>query len=215
MTTIGPTSDQGESRFLNTSSVEHVLEESRNQLGSIDIQAASRAFEHHWVECMRDLRLLHKEEALMALSREVKESILEWISKECDKKFADDDSGDMLLFGYSMDFDKNGIIYYLGSDGGTREWRNPAMPQIGKVRVRPSTLMHDSAPAHAAVGRETVRCVTKPVKDSYFEIDFRPRKIRPTHYSLRHYATWDTEALRYWTFEVLYLYFLCFLFVCL
>ena len=62
--------------------------------------------------------------------------------------------------------------------------------------------MHDSQPAHALLGREAVRCVTKPQEKSYFIIDFSPRRIRPTHYTLRHYNSWDTEALRNWRLEV-------------
>ncbi len=46
-----------------------------------------------------------------------------------------------------------------------------------------------------------VHCVTKPEKNSWIIISFTCYIIKPTHYSMRHYSTWDTEALRTWTFE--------------
>ncbi len=61
--------------------------------------------------------------------------------------------------------------------------------------------MHDSVPAHNILGRSAVRCVTKPEKNSWIIIDFTPKIIKPTHCSMRHYSTCDTEPLRTWTFE--------------
>jgi len=49
---------------------------------------------------------------------------------------------------------------------------------------------------------QSVRCVTKPHPKSWIAINLKDVKVRPTHYLLRHYSSWDTEALRYWNFEV-------------
>jgi len=35
----------------------------------------------------------------------------------------------------------------------------------------------------------------------WFSVDLRDKRLRPTHYTLRHYNSWDTEALRNWVFE--------------
>ena len=46
-----------------------------------------------------------------------------------------------------------------------------------------------------------MRCVSAPKPDQWFVIDFKDKRIKPTHYTLRHYSTWDLEALRNWRLE--------------
>ena len=58
-----------------------------------------------------------------------------------------------------------------------------------------------SMPAWAAVGREVTRCVTQAAKESWFCVDFVHFYIKPTAYTLRHYDTWDSEALRDWKLQ--------------
>ncbi len=31
--------------------------------------------------------------------------------------------------------------------------------------------------------------------------DFLARRVAATHYTLRHYSSWDTEAVRHWNFQ--------------
>ena len=38
-------------------------------------------------------------------------------------------------------------------------------------------------------------------QNAWWSIDFKTAKIRPTHYTMRHYTTWNIEALRSWRFE--------------
>jgi len=102
-------------------------------------------------------------------------------------------------FAYSRDFDGNGLIEFLATKCNTQQWQNPA--QLGVLSIRTSGLMHDSAPLHCVVGKQAVRMVTKPNKHAWVVIDLHDYAIRPTHYTLRHYASWDTEALRNWRFE--------------
>lgn len=102
-------------------------------------------------------------------------------------------------FVYQEDFDGNGIVSFLATSGGRELYLNPAVR--GRLGVTSSSIMSDSMPATAAVGNETVRCVTKPLRDSWFEFDFKDITIQPTHYTLRHYLSWDTEALRSWVLE--------------
>lgn len=102
-------------------------------------------------------------------------------------------------FGYSSDFDGNGVVSYLATNDGQSPYINPV--ERGLMTVRASTIMPDSEAARSAVGNLAVRCVTRAIPNSYFEFTFGQLKVRPTHYSLRHYSSWDTEALRHWVFE--------------
>merc|ERR1719219_3101414 len=97
------------------------------------------------------------------------------------------------------DGDENGILFYLGSYGQQAKWENPGMMEM--ILVGSSEMMHDSEKNLAIVGRRSVRCVTKPAASCFFVIDLVNKYIQPTHYSLRHYASWDTECLRNWDLE--------------
>ena len=94
-----------------------------------------------------------------------------------------------------------GIMFYLGTKQRTAPWRNP--DDLGVVRVTsvPLAVSPASAPASAIVGREVVRCVTQPNRESWFCIDLLTWYCRPTHYTLRHYDSFDSEALRDWKLQ--------------
>jgi E3 ubiquitin-protein ligase HECTD1 len=98
----------------------------------------------------------------------------------------------------SYDFDENGILYWLGTKMGTSAWSNPA--ELGLVQVTSSPLAVNpvSQPASAICGRTTVRCVTQAIQNSWFCVDFVNLYIRPCAYTLRHYDTYDNEALYNW-----------------
>ena len=102
-------------------------------------------------------------------------------------------------FIYQSDFDTNGIIYYLGSQGGTAAWTNPA--DLGAVEITSTELATNSLSTASFIGREVVRCVTRNVASAFFCVDLKTHTVRPTKYTLRHYSSWDTEALRNWRFE--------------
>jgi hypothetical protein len=105
-----------------------------------------------------------------------------------------------LSFEYSgVDFDAAGIVHYLATAALTRAWSNPMTS--GLVNVSASSVLSDSHPLSAVVGTNVVRCVTKAEQNSWIMIDFINNTVRPSHYSLRHYSSWDSEALRFWTFE--------------
>merc|ERR1719204_1165681 len=61
--------------------------------------------------------------------------------------------------------------------------------------------MHDSKKNTSICGRDSVRCVTRPAASCFFTINLINKFVTPTHYSLRHYASWDTECLRNWDLE--------------
>ena len=108
-------------------------------------------------------------------------------------------AGNPYPFYYTKDFGENGILYFLGTDWRTAPWRNPA--EAGVVTVTSSRLAKDSYPATAICGNKVVRCVCMAEKNNWFMIDFRNIYIKPTHYCLRHYDSWDTECLRNWYLE--------------
>merc|ERR1719216_27357 len=108
-------------------------------------------------------------------------------------------AGNGYPFYYTKDFDECGILHFLGTDWRTAPWKNPA--EMGVVTVTSSRLGKDSAPATAICGRSVVRCVCMAEKNNWFMIDFRNLYIRLTHYTLRHYDSWDTECLRNWYLE--------------
>lgn len=95
-----------------------------------------------------------------------------------------------------LPYDRNGILYYIGTRGYTQEWANPC--DIGEVEVTCASLMDDSQPIRAVVGRSAVRCVSKAEENQWVCVDFKSRRVRPTHYTLRHYSMTDLEALREW-----------------
>ena len=109
------------------------------------------------------------------------------------------------LFVYQSDFDNHGLCYALGSNFGKKAWANPAT--AGLVTVTPSKKKGDSQSMDAVCGRSTVRCVTDVGADAdgqrpWITIDFsKSGKIAPTHYTLRHYISWNIEALRSWVLE--------------
>ena len=104
-------------------------------------------------------------------------------------------------FKYQSDFDANGIVHYIATQNGTQPWQNPA--KAGWIRITTSGILHDSVDETAVVGHEVVRCVTKADANAWFAIDFIDKFVAPTHYTLRHYSSWDTECLRSWKFEVI------------
>lgn len=106
---------------------------------------------------------------------------------------------DGIQFIYMEDFDTNGILYYLGTNHLTSNWTNPA--EAGTVKVTSSSLMNDSVAVCSVIGRESLRCVTQPIPNQWFQIDLIEHCVVPTHYTLRHYSSWDTEALRNWKLE--------------
>lgn len=100
---------------------------------------------------------------------------------------------------HQSDFDQNGAIYYLGSLGKTKPFDNPV--DLGRMKVRASSLMHDSQPAKALLDRSLIRFTTKQQPGAWVEFDFLDERIAPTAYTLKHYKSWDTEALRNWVLE--------------
>jgi hypothetical protein len=84
---------------------------------------------------------------------------------------------------HTTKIDTNGILYFIGTGGGTRPWSNPCESRL--VVVTSSPLMRDSTPCSAVVGREVVRCVTLAEPNAFFAVDLVNKWVVPSHYTLR------------------------------
>ena len=104
-------------------------------------------------------------------------------------------------FIYQHDFDSHGLLYFLGTLGGTQKWKNPMSE--GLVHVSSSSLGFTSKPLSSIVGRSTVRCLTKSTSiNPWFKIELPKNiQIKLSHYTIRHYKTYNLEALRSWKLQ--------------
>jgi len=96
------------------------------------------------------------------------------------------------------DFDKFGLFYYIGTNGGKEEWSNPALR--GRVRVTFSS--QEKGNATDCVGRTPSECWTMDVPASWISINLgSSRTMVPTSYTLRHGGNSKADCLRNWTLQ--------------
>ncbi|EDW64541.1 E3 ubiquitin-protein ligase Ufd4 [Drosophila virilis] len=106
-----------------------------------------------------------------------------------------------ISFTYNFDFDEEGLIYYIGSNGRTCEWVNPA--QYGLVQVTSSegkTLPYGKLEDILSRDAVSLNCHTKDNKKAWFSIDLGVC-IVPTAYTLRHARGYGRSALRNWLLQ--------------
>jgi E3 ubiquitin-protein ligase HECTD1 len=106
-------------------------------------------------------------------------------------------------FKHSYDFDENGIIYFIGTNGKTSsEWVNPA--QYGLVSVTSSdgrNLPYGRVEDILSRDSSALNCHTNDDKKSWFSIDLGLYVI-PSAYTLRHARGYGRSALRNWYFQM-------------
>ncbi|XP_019870714.1 E3 ubiquitin-protein ligase HECTD1 isoform X2 [Aethina tumida] len=106
-------------------------------------------------------------------------------------------------FKHSHDFDENGIIYFIGTNGKTSsEWVNPA--QYGLVTVTSSdgrNLPYGRVEDILSRDSSALNCHTNDDKRAWFSIDLGLHII-PTAYTLRHARGYGRSALRNWHFQM-------------
>ncbi|XP_076273657.1 ubiquitin fusion-degradation 4-like isoform X2 [Rhynchophorus ferrugineus] len=107
------------------------------------------------------------------------------------------------IFKHSHDFDENGVIYFIGSNGKTSgEWVNPA--QYGLVNVTSSdgrNLPYGRLEDILSRDNSALNCHTNDDKKAWFSIDLG-LFIIPTAYTLRHARGYGRSALRNWNFQM-------------
>lgn len=195
----------------------------RSLLEALNAQEHAPVLDAHWVSSCRDLRLLMIDDMLQYLS--LPPQLIERIQNELLTLGAAvtphnlhsmlklrAPSVSSIEFKHNSDFDENGLLYFLGTCGRSSQWCNPM--ELGLCQVTMSSVHKASSPASSIVGRQAVRCVTSNQQHSSFMIELLPSstctnqrvavtcRIQPTAYTLRHYSSWDNEALRHWTLEV-------------
>ncbi|XP_048516518.1 E3 ubiquitin-protein ligase Ufd4 isoform X1 [Dendroctonus ponderosae] len=106
-------------------------------------------------------------------------------------------------FKHSHDFDENGVIYFIGTNGKTScEWVNPA--QYGLVTVTSSdgrNLPYGRLEDILSRDSSALNCHTDDDKRAWFSIDLG-LFIIPTAYTLRHARGYGRSALRNWLFQM-------------
>eukprot|EP00479_Gromia_sphaerica_P015425 TRINITY_DN978_c0_g1_i1.p1 TRINITY_DN978_c0_g1~~TRINITY_DN978_c0_g1_i1.p1 ORF type:complete len:280 (-),score=37.67 TRINITY_DN978_c0_g1_i1:65-904(-) len=99
---------------------------------------------------------------------------------------------------YSNDFDENGIIYWIGSEGGSKSWTNPQ--QGGSVRVTMSST--ESGNAMNITSRQTTQTYTRNQPNQTIEIDLGDEVLlTPNYYTIRHGFTSANYYPRNWNLE--------------
>ncbi|XP_063240551.1 E3 ubiquitin-protein ligase HECTD1 isoform X2 [Bacillus rossius redtenbacheri] len=111
--------------------------------------------------------------------------------------------GQKITFRHQHDFDENGIIYWIGTNGKTcPEWVNPG--QYGLVMVTSSdgrNLPYGRLEDVLSRDANALNCHTNDDKRAWFAVDLGVWVI-PTCYTLRHARGYGRSALRNWFFQV-------------
>jgi hypothetical protein len=92
-------------------------------------------------------------------------------------------------------YDKQGIVYYLATNRGTQEWRNPS--HCIALSAAPTTCMGQ---IEDVLVHEIGQFYPNSSPDSYVTIDFRPSRVAilPDHYTMSYYRGGHGYLLRHW-----------------
>ncbi|KAJ2942645.1 hypothetical protein O0L34_g2114 [Tuta absoluta] len=107
-----------------------------------------------------------------------------------------------ITFTYDHDFDENGVLYFIGSNGGTCEWVNPGAH--GLVSVWSSDgrqLPYGRAEDALSRSPEPLNVHTNDDRRAFIALDLGLHII-PTAYTLRHARGYGRSALRNWLFQM-------------
>ena len=101
-------------------------------------------------------------------------------------------------FTYESDFDQNGIIYYLGTQGHKKAFTNPQDSSLVKCEM--SSILIGS-PANLTA-RSTIPTSTRSQDPEWICIDFGGSvTVRPSAYTIMHGSKSDRCVMRDWAFE--------------
>ncbi|KAJ4454387.1 putative E3 ubiquitin-protein ligase HECTD1 [Paratrimastix pyriformis] len=91
-----------------------------------------------------------------------------------------------VLFLYNHNMDEQGLFYYIGTQGHTQPFRNPA--KAGLITVSRSTDYYDdNSKASDLTGRQPCASFTADQPNSWWKIDLGAERLfTPTRYTLRH-----------------------------
>ncbi|KAJ4459459.1 putative E3 ubiquitin-protein ligase HECTD1 [Paratrimastix pyriformis] len=98
-----------------------------------------------------------------------------------------------LVFTYDHDMDERGLFYYIGTQGRTQPWRNPA--EAGWVTATRSPEFDGKA--SDLTGRRPCDSSTEDEPNSWWQVDLGAERLfSPTRYTLRHNDNPEDVELR-------------------
>mgnify|MGYP001456268586 CR=1 FL=1 len=93
-----------------------------------------------------------------------------------------------------------GVLYQIGTAGGTREYQNPHV--TGDVQVTSSSLRSGNIEHFVAHSSPNSGTYTDDTRNSWFMVDLKePHRLEVTHYCLRHGYSNGSFRLRNWRLE--------------
>jgi E3 ubiquitin-protein ligase HECTD1 len=111
------------------------------------------------------------------------------------------EKGKSVRLDYQSDFDTNGLIYFIGTNGQTTEWTNPGAVNLVQVWSSDGQrIPYGSVEDILSRDVNPMNCHTSDVKDAHFTIDLGVY-IKPSAYTLRHARGYGKSALRTWDLE--------------
>ncbi|KAH3763437.1 E3 ubiquitin-protein ligase Ufd4 [Pelomyxa schiedti] len=104
-----------------------------------------------------------------------------------------------IQFEHTHDFDEQGVLHWIATDGLQEKWRNPHdMP--GGVKVTASSL--ERGQPRDLVEKLATQLWTKDVPASWFCLDLGPsRSVLLSKYTLRHGMKFKADSLRTWDLQ--------------
>lgn len=98
-----------------------------------------------------------------------------------------------------VDFDTDGVIYWLGTQSEDQTFKNPH--DTNALKCLMSTCQ--SGTASNLVSRDNRITCTRNAMESFISIDISPSHfvLKPSHYSLKHGHSRDNVNLRRWKFQ--------------
>lgn len=110
--------------------------------------------------------------------------------------------GEEIVFEYNHDFDANGILFFIGTNGFSEtKYENPVT--AGLIKMISSDGKHvpyDPCEEIFSRSPKPMNIHTRDIKGSFFAFDIGVY-VYPTAYTLRHSRGYPNSALRNWTFE--------------
>ena len=112
------------------------------------------------------------------------------------------EEGQTVTLSHQADFDSNGLMYWIGTNGKTAsEWVNPA--QYGLVVVTSSdgrTLPYGKLEDILSRDHSALNCHTNDDRRAWFAVDLG-MWLQPTAYTLRHARGYGRSAVRTWQLQ--------------
>lgn len=109
--------------------------------------------------------------------------------------------GQSIELRHTGDFDENGVIYWIGTNGKTAPtWTNPAIIKAVKITCSDPRQPFGKPEDLLSRDQNPINCHTSDDKNSHFTIDLGVFVI-PTSYTLRHARGYGRSALRNWTLQ--------------